>query len=279
VTNFSVAESLTLERLDDNLFRGHTPPIWKGRIFGGQVIAQALMAAYATVENRPCHSLHAYFLRPGDPTIPIIFEVDRARDGGSFTTRRVIAVQRGEQIFNLAASFHAPEDGFDHQIDAPPHLPWPQTPPEIVEEFPSERATGWRAAGMIRPMEIRVADGDLSPDGQQEPLQQFWLRAIDPIGEDQSLQQGVLAFASDMGMLATIMRPHPINRRIRDARSASLDHAMWFHRPVDFNQWHLCVMDSPTASAGRGLARCSIYAAEGKLVASTAQEVVLRRPK
>jgi acyl-CoA thioesterase-2 len=278
----TLVDSLKLERLELNLFRGVSPPGWTGRIFGGQVIAQSLLAAYQTVEDRPCHSLHAYFIRPGDPSIPIVFEVDRARDGGSFTTRRVIAIQHGEQILNLAASFQRHEEGLEHQAPMPPGPSWDEMAPEIRPEDAGQEsprlATGWLGSDTPRPIEIRTVEGLLSPPGIQEPRRQYWFRAREPI-EGAAMNQVVLAYASDMGMLVTTMRPHPVNRRTPGLQSASLDHALWFHRPLNFNRWHLYVQESPVAAAGRGFSRATIFSQDGVLVASSAQEGLLRAPR
>lgn len=279
-------DTLRLEQIEVNLFRGTTPDSRPGRIFGGQVIAQSLLAAYGTVEERLCHSLHCYFLRPGDPTVPIIFEVDRARDGGSFTSRRVIAVQHGQQIFNLAASFQKAEVGLEHQSPMPAAPP----PEEVQDDFalaeevlkdapPAARAWLRRS----RPIELRTVGGrpfgfDIKP---MDPHQQLWFRAKDPIGADPVMQQIVMAYASDMSLLGTTLRAHGVNWLTPGLQPASIDHAMWFHRPTNFNDWHLFVLDSPSASGARGFNRGSIYAADGTLVASAVQEglVRIRAPK
>lgn len=266
----TLIENLSLERLEVNLFRGTTPNgEGRQRIYGGQVIAQSLLAAYETVEDRLCHSLHCYFIRPGDPSIPIIFEVDRSRDGGSFTTRRVIAVQKGRQIFNLAASFQAVEDGFEHQRDMPAAPGWDVMPPDPEQDDPD-----------AYPLEIRRMDGRPGPGGGGLPgsaRQQVWLRATDPLPADQRLQQVVLAYASDMTLLGTSLRPHGVHWS--ELQSASLDHAMWFHRPIDANAWHLFDQESPSASGGRGMNLGYLYHADGALVATCAQEGLMRRLK
>ncbi|HEY8615261.1 acyl-CoA thioesterase II [Phenylobacterium sp.] len=284
----TLAQTLELERLEVNLFRGTTPDKeQRQRIYGGQVIAQSLLAAYATVEDRICHSLHCYFIRPGDPTIPIVFEVDRSRDGGSFTTRRVIAVQHGQQIFNLAASFQNVEEGFEHQADMP-DAPAP-------EEVEDDQAMRRRLAGEIpaadmdwidrhQPIEMRTVNGrfDVAKPEPREPSQQVWFRAKDKIVGGEPMQQVILAYASDMSLLGTSVRPHGVSWRTPGFQSASLDHAMWFHRPTDFNEWHLYVQESPSASGGRGFNLGYIYrASDGALVASCAQEGLMRmrRPK
>jgi acyl-CoA thioesterase-2 len=280
----NLAETLQLERIEVNLFRGVTSDNGPGRIFGGQVIGQSLLAAYETVEDRICHSLHCYFIRPGDPTVPIVFEVDRSRDGGSFTTRRVIAIQHGQQIFNLAASFMAPQDGFDHQAEMPASTPWNELPDEAemqaaalaqMKDMPQE-AKRWMSRP--RPIEMRSADARsyFRDGGPKEPESQSWIRCRDPIGDDQHMHQVILAYASDMNLLSTAMRPHGVHWQTPGFQSASLDHAMWFHKPVNFNNWHLYAQDSPSASGGRGFIRGSIYAEDGTLVASVAQEGLIR---
>ena len=279
----TLVETLQLERLEVNLFRGTTPDNRPGRIFGGQVIAQSLLAAYETVENRVCHSLHCYFIRPGDPTHPIVFEVDRSRDGGSFTTRRVIAVQHGAQIFNLAASFMAAEDGFEHQLPMPAAPRWEELPDEaemrrqMMKDLPEE-AKDWM--DRHRPIELRSEDArNYFKSGAKEPESASWIRCRDPIGEDFHMHQVILAYASDMNLLSTAMRPHRVHWQTPGFQSASLDHAMWFHRPTNFENWHLYVQDSPSASGGRGFIRGSIYSEDGVLVASVAQEGLIRMRK
>lgn len=257
---------LELERIEVNTFRAWGPQDNGGHFFGGHVIAQALMAAYETVPTRICHSLHAYFIRPGRTDIPVLYDVDRARDGGTFTTRRVIAIQNGEQIFNLAASFQEPLEGLEHQFEMPA-----APAPESLPEEPS-----WRSE-RPRPIDIRWPDprphGDTT---KRPPHKQVWLRAKAPIGEDFRLQQAMLAYASDMAFMETALRVHGIDWRTPGLQSASLDHAMWFHRPVDFNQWILFDQDTPSTSQGRGLVRGAMYAADGRLVASVAQECLMR---
>jgi acyl-CoA thioesterase-2 len=280
----NLAETLQLERIEVNLFRGTTSDNSPGRIFGGQVIGQSLLAAYETVEDRICHSLHCYFIRPGDPTVPIVFEVDRSRDGGSFTTRRVIAIQHGQQIFNLAASFMAPQEGFNHQAPMPAGASWKDLPDEAqmqaeavakMKDVPEE-AKRWMSRP--RPIEMRSVDARsyFQDGGPKDPESQSWIRCRDPIGDDQHMHQVILAYASDMNLLSTAMRPHGVHWQTPGFQSASLDHAMWFHKPVNFNDWHLYAQDSPSASGGRGFIRGSIYAEDGTLVASVAQEGLIR---
>ncbi|WP_374472048.1 acyl-CoA thioesterase [Phenylobacterium sp.] len=284
----TLAKTLELERLEVNLFRGTTPDKeQRQRIYGGQVIAQSLLAAYATVEGRICHSLHCYFIRPGDPTVPIIFEVDRSRDGGSFTTRRVIAVQHGQQIFNLAASFQTEEEGYEHQAGMPAAPDYEDVEDDNVVRRrlagdPPPKDLDW--IDRHQPIEMRTVGGrfDVADPDPREPNQQVWFRAKDPIGSDLSMHQVILAYASDMSLLGTAIRPHGVSWRTPGFQSASLDHAMWFHRPTDFNEWHLYVQESPSASGGRGFNLGYIYrASDGALVASCAQEGLMRmrRPK
>lgn len=280
-----LTESLALERIEVNLFRGVSPEDGPGRIFGGQVIAQSLLAAYETVEERVCHSLHCYFIRPGDPRIPILFEVDRSRDGGTFTTRRVIAVQNGKQIFNLAASFQTPEDGFEHQ--AP--MPAVRSAGEMASEADAQKAkvmegmTEEMRRMMNRPRPIEMVGRDNYGFGRKpkpsEPKSDTWMRAVAPIGDDARMHQVILAYASDMNLLSTAMRPHGVAWQTPGLQSASLDHAMWFHKASNFNDWHLYTQDSPSASGGRGFVRGAIYSEDGTLVASVAQEGLMRLKK
>jgi acyl-CoA thioesterase-2 len=282
----TLVETLQLERLEVNLFRGVTPDEESRiRIYGGQVIAQSLLAAYETVEDRICHSLHCYFIRPGDPNVPIIFDVDRSRDGGSFTTRRVIAVQHGQQIFNLAASFQLAEEGFEHQAEMPqaPHWDTVEDDREVqrrlLKDAPA-RMKEW--LDRPQPIEMRTVGGrfDTPNPPKVEPRQLVWFRAKDAVGGDPRMQQVILAYASDMSLLGTGLRPHGVNWQTPGMQTASLDHAMWFHRPTDFNEWHLYVQESPSASGGRGFNLGQIYrASDGALVASCAQEGLMRMRK
>ena len=280
-----LTETLALERIEVNTFRGVSPEDGPGRIFGGQVIAQSLLAAYETVEDRICHSLHCYFIRPGDPRIPILFEVDRSRDGGTFTTRRVIAVQNGKQIFNLAASFQVAEEGFEHQ--AP--MPAVRSPDDMAAEAEAQKKAVLDGMSeemrrmMNRPRPIEMVGRDNYGFGRKpkpsEPKSDTWMRAVAPIGDDARMHQVILAYASDMNLLSTAMRPHGVAWQTPGLQSASLDHAMWFHKPSNFNDWHLYTQDSPSASGGRGFVRGAIYGQDGTLVASVAQEGLMRLKK
>ncbi len=276
----ALIRTLDIEPIELNLFRGQTPAEERGRIFGGQVIAQALTAAYRTVEARVCHSLHAYFIRPGDPAVPVLYQVDRARDGRSFTTRRVTAIQHGEQIFNLAASFQTPEAGAEHQ-SAIPEAPPPEDVPDERDLYREVRdqLPRWRRAWMDRerPIEFRPVDPQslLAPK-PLEGRQTIWFRVAGEVGDDVALNQCLLAYASDMGLLGTSLRPHGLTWETPGLQSASLDHALWFHRPLRAEDWLLYVQDSPSASGARGFNRGEIYSRSGVLVASAAQEGLIR---
>jgi acyl-CoA thioesterase-2 len=271
---------LELERLEINLFRGESRDIGAPQVFGGQVLGQALVAASATVENRMVHSLHAYFLRPGDFTKPIVYEVDRSRDGQSFSSRRVIAIQNGQQIFNMAASFHIEEPGFEHQLPMPP-APDPASLPDLMEQIKGvldlvpERVS--RFVRYERPFEFRpVITADLRNPRPMEPRKVIWLRAVDRVPDDQALHRCLLSYVSDFHLLESAMMPHAISP-IRDTlRLASIDHAMWFHANVRVDDWLLYVIDSPSGSGARGFTRGSLFDRSGKLVASTAQEGLIR---
>lgn len=272
-------DTLTLEPIEVNLFRGLSPSDGRERIFGGQVVAQALMAAYKTVDARICHSLQSYFIRPGDVTIPVLYQVERSRDGHTFTTRRVIAIQKGEQIFNMACSFQTPEDGYNHQSDAPKVISADAVPDDLnrqEKEFAHlpEESKRWLRKG---PIEMRPVDpvSQLAPE-VKTPEQHVWLRARGDLGDDIALNQAILAYASDYSLLGTAMRPHGVSW-MSGVQTASLDHIIWFHRPTNFSSWHLYAQDSPSASGARGFNRGAIYHQDGTLVASTAQEGLIRQ--
>jgi acyl-CoA thioesterase-2 len=271
---------LDLEPLEENLFRGLSPQAGWQRVFGGQVIGQALVAAHRTVEGRPAHSLHAYFLRAGDPTVPIIYEVDRIRDGGSFSTRRVVAIQHGQAIFSMAASFHRQEPGLHHQMKMP-EVPPPESLPneaelktKLIDRLPPQMKAYWERE---RPIEIRPVDVSRYLTAESRaPTQQVWIRATGKLGDDRALHQCVLAYASDFTLLDTALIAH--GRFIFDPRLmlASLDHALWFHRDFRADDWLLYAQDSPISGLGRGFCRGTLFTREGELVASTAQEGLVR---
>jgi acyl-CoA thioesterase-2 len=250
-------------------------------VFGGQVLGQALVAAGRTVEGRAAHSFHAYFLRPGDPAVPILYDVDRIRDGSSFTTRRVVAIQHGRAIFNLQASFQLDEPGLEHQLPMPADVPGP-------EGLPNERELRARVADRLpekmrasflrdRPIEVRPIDPvDEFDPKPRPPRQNVWFRAVDTLPDDRALHQCVLAYASDLTLLDNSTLPHAINWWSEKFQTASLDHAMWFHRPFRADQWLLYVQDSPSASGARGFNRGSVFTRGGELVASVTQEGLIR---
>jgi len=277
-----LVDLLALERLDRDLFRGRSQDLGWGAIFGGQVLGQALSAAAQTVTpDRPVHSLHGYFLRAGNLQQPIVYQVDRLRDGKSFTTRRVVAVQEGEAIFSLAASFQVHEEGFEHQ-DVMPEVPAPET-------LQSERDMALGMADRLpealraiataeRPIEIRPVErrNPLRPK-VNTPLRHLWYRAIDRLPDEAALHHYLLAYASDFSFLGTAMDPHGVSWLMPGMHVASLDHSMWFHRPFRMDDWLLYVVDSPSASGGRGLVRGRFFDQRGRLVASCAQEGLIRR--
>jgi len=271
---------LDLESIEVNIFRGSSPQDLSQRVFGGQVLGQALVAAARTVENRICHSLHAYFLLPGDPTVPILYEVDRSRDGKSFSSRRVVAIQHGRPIFNMAVSFQVEESGLEHQIDAPPVPPPEDLPSEddfrraIADKIPEQYREHFLRK---RPIELRPVDRrDIFSGEKRPPHQSVWVRATGALADDISLHQCVLAYASDMTLLDTALMPHGISWFSNKIQIASIDHAMWFHRRFRADEWLLYVQDSPSASGARGFNRGLIYDRNGRIVASVAQEGLMR---
>lgn len=279
----TLLDLLNVEQLDRRLFRGRGDGgETLGRIYGGQVIAQALASAYRTVQDRPCHSLHAYFIRPGDPDRPVIYDVDLARDGGSFTTRRIAAIQNGQPILHMIASFHADDPQFDYQRALPDEAPDPETlePRMTRRERLLPHIPEARRQDFMRPSPIELREADdrdpfaptVAPDRHR-----VWFRLSRPAPMDVTTRQLVLAYASDMYLMTCATRP--IGESFYTGRliGASLDHSIWFHRPSDFSDWHLYEMDSPSVHGSRGMTRGLIYAQDGTLVASTAQEGLIRR--
>ncbi|WEX09936.1 acyl-CoA thioesterase II [Chelativorans sp. AA-79] len=273
---------LNLEKLEHNLFRGRSPQVGWQRVFGGQVIGQALVAAQRTVApERHVHSLHCYFMRPGDPAVPIIYEVDRIRDGSSFTTRRVVAIQHGQAIFALSASFQVDEQGLEHQLSMPEGVPAPdslrsqaQFMAMLSAEVPEAIRRYWQRE---RPVEIRPVNVEhYTTNDKLPPFQHVWMRATGPVPGDRALQAAVLAYFSDMTLIDTATFPHGRSVFDPELQMASLDHAMWFHRPDSLNDWLLYTQDSPSSRGARGLSRGSIYSRNGVLIASVAQEGLLR---
>ena len=273
---------LDLEPLERNLFRGRSPQSGWQRVFGGQVISQALVAAQRTVEpDRHVHSLHCYFMRPGDPEVPIIYEVDRIRDGKSFTTRRVVAIQHGEAIFSLTASVQVDEQGLEHAIEMPEGIPAPETllsekdlVSQFIDQLPEALRKYWQRE---RPIEFKpVSLSHYMTREKLPPKQHMWIRITGPVPDDRALQAAVLAYLSDMTLLDTSLFAHGRSFFDRDIQMASLDHAMWFHRPHKLDDWFLYTQDSPNTSGARGFTRGAIYARDGTLVASVAQEGLIR---
>lgn len=271
---------LELERRGDNQFRGQSRDTGLPQVFGGQVLGQALAAASCTVSGRRVHSLHAYFLRPGDPATPIDYEVDRTRDGGSFTTRRVVAVQHDQQIFNLAASFQAPEQGLEHQAQMP-DVPHPDELSDIrdlatglgVVPTPRiRRVLASRRAFRVKPVypEHFLASQPFTP------VKRVWMKAVDSLPDSVLLHEVLLAYVSDYDLISTATLPHSLHATFSGLQMASLDHAMWFHRPARMDQWLLFDLESPNASGGRGMALGRVFSEDGTLVASLAQEGLIR---
>ncbi len=269
---------LDLERIEDNLFRGDSRDVGAPQVFGGQVLGQALVAASRTVEGRQVHSLHAYFLRRGDLSVPIVFEVDRSRDGGSFTSRRVVAIQHGQPILTMSASFQVGEPGLDHQA------PMPAAPPpeslrdlavveaEVLERMPHKVSGYFRNQ---RPFEFRAVSPDDYLTREKRPASKLvWFRVIGVLPDDQSLHRCLLTYVSDYHLLATATMPHGVN--FLELQVASIDHAIWFHRDLRVDDWMLYAIESPSASGARGFSRGSIYARDGALVATVAQEGLIR---
>jgi acyl-CoA thioesterase-2 len=274
---------LELEQLEVNLFRGASRDIGSPQVFGGQVLGQALTAASATVEGRIVHSLHAYFLRRGDFNAPIVYQVDRSLDGHSFSNRRVVAIQHGQQIFNMAASFHVQEEGLDHQVKmpvvpGPEELPDSSRPPrELVERLPERMR---KFIEQPRPFEFRsVQQIDYLRPTRSEPTRQLWFRAVGRLPDDQKLHRCLLAYVSDYFLLDTATLPHGMSSLHGSLIMASIDHAMWFHRPLRVDEWLLYAVESPSASGARGFARAGLFSLDGRLVASTAQEGLVRIKK
>ncbi len=279
-----LVDILDLEPLEVNLFRGRSPQSRWQRVFGGQVIGQALVAACRTVDDvtaRPPHSLHAYFLLGGDPKVPIIYDVDRIRDGKSFTTRNVKAIQHGHAIFSMSVSFHVREEGLSHQfampdVPRPEELPdeaelkknvWPKMPEPVRRYYERERPIE------LRPVEYTRYLGDTFKDGRFH----VWMRATGRLPDEPAIHQCVLAYASDMMLLDAALIPHHRSVFSEDIMAASLDHALWFHRPFRADEWLLYAQDSPNLAGSRGFSRGLIFAADGTLVASVAQEGLLRQ--
>jgi acyl-CoA thioesterase-2 len=267
---------LGLEHIEENIFRGESRDIGSAQVFGGQVLGQALSAAQHTVDSRVAHSLHAYFLRRGDMDAPIVYEVDRSRDGGSFSNRRVVAIQHGRPILNLAASFQSPEPGIEHRASMP-DVAGPDeckdildVESDLVQKMPEKMR---RHMADKRAFEMRPV---VSTDAISAPLKNVWFRTVDSLPDDPALHQNLLAYASDYELLGVSTLPHDLPFGRGAVIMASLDHALWFHRDVHIDQWLLYAMDSPNASGARGFSRGQLFSENGELIASTAQEGLVR---
>jgi len=271
---------LELERIEDRIFRGESRDLGGARVFGGQVLGQALTAASYTVRDRQVHSLHAYFLVAGDVNAPIVYEVDVARDGKSFSNRRVVAIQHGQPIFNMTASFQVPEEGLEHAAPMP-QVPGPegladvrQLAPDVLHKVPEKMR---RFLTHERPFEFRPVEPiQMVSPPRAAPVRHIWLKTLAKLPDNPDLHRNVLAYVSDYQLVSTATLPHGIHFAEGNVQLASLDHAMWFHRPFRADEWLLYAMESPNASGGRGLALGRFFTRDGVLVASTAQEGVVR---
>lgn len=276
----SLLKAIELEQIDKNIFRGTSHDIGSPNVYGGQVLSQALNAAIISVpEDRFVHSLHSYFILPGRLDVPIIFQVSTIRDGGSFTTRRVTAIQNGKAIFILAASFQLLQKGFDHQIDMPKVKPPEelQSDYELMMQFKDQLPKRFKNFLRPKPIEFRPVNplSFILPQNQA-PKRHIWMKGIGNMPEDLTIHQRVLAYASDYNLLITALLPHQENANIQNLQLASLDHAMWFHRPFKMDDWILYELDSPSASNTRGFTRGSLYNRNGILIASVVQEGLMR---
>jgi acyl-CoA thioesterase II len=270
---------LDLEKIEENVFRGESRDIGGKSVFGGQVLGQALVAACRTVSGRSAHSLHAYFLRPGDMNAPILYQVERIRDGRSFNTRRIVAIQHGRPIFNMAVSFQIEEPGFEHQSEIP-DVPGPDGLPSIVDLrlLAAEMDPLYRDRAIRQlPIEIRpIQPANPYLVDSEPPLQSVWFRTVGAVPADRALHQSILAYASDFVLLRTATLPYGRAMRQKNVHLASLDHAMWFHREFKIDQWLLFVVQSPSASNSRGFATGNVYTQAGSLVATIVQEGLMR---
>ncbi|MEM7255963.1 MAG: acyl-CoA thioesterase II [Pseudomonadota bacterium] len=271
---------LELEKIEDNLYRGLSYRTPWGRVFGGQVLAQSIHAAQLTTpDDRLLHSMHAYFLLAGDIDLPIVYDVERVRDGGSYTTRRVKAIQKGRPIFTMEASFQRPEDGFSHRQQMP-DVPAPEglkSDREIGDELKEQAPEIYRVTRLERPIECRPTLGAALYTGDAVDAQQhIWIKALGSLPDSDRMHQVALAYVSDYNLLATALLPHRTELKAKSPFLASLDHAMWFHQPFRMDDWMLYSIDSPSAGSARGFSRGSLYTRDGTLVASVAQEGLIR---
>ncbi|MEN1728506.1 MAG: acyl-CoA thioesterase II [Pseudomonadota bacterium] len=276
----AVIDLLELERIDDLIFRGQSHDIGSPQVFGGQILGQALRAASLSVERGSAHSLHAYFLRPGDFNAPVIYQVERSRDGRSYCNRRVVAIQHGRPILNLAVSFHQLETGYEHQSE----MPDVDGPEGLIRSIEINAAMIDRVPEKMRrllahrpPFEFRpVQAPKFIEPGPRPPRKHIWMRAWDPLPDCDELHRTLLTYVSDYELLGTSTLPHDLDFRTRAVQMASIDHALWFHRPFRVDEWLLYSLDSPSSHAGRGFSRGEVFTQDGTLVASVAQEGVIR---
>ncbi len=281
--NVKLSELLSLEKIESGLFRGQSWDLGFRALFGGQVLGQALSAAQQTLpDNRVCHSFHTYFLLPGDANLPVVYDVENVRDGRSFSARRVKAIQNGRNIFYMTASFQTPEVGLEHQYAEMPAVPGPDKVEPDIKFYESsydqisERMR--EALSYHKPLDVRTVQtiDPLQPE-VSEPKRYIWMKADELFAGNVDLNQSALAYASDYHFLATSLQPHGISVRNKQLRMATIDHAMWFHRPFNFDEWLLYAAESPFSGGARGLVRGKFFNADGVLVASTMQEGLMRK--
>lgn len=281
MSEVKLVELLTLEKLEEGLFRGQSWDLGFRALFGGQVLGQALAAAQLTVpEGRITHSFHSYFLLPGDANKPVVFDVENVRDGRSFSTRRVKAIQGGRSIFNMTASFQTPEKGLEHQYAEMPNVPLPEDIKSDIKTFGNKQVESEQmceSSGYHKPIDMRTVEF-VDPDKiiVQEPKRHIWMKAQEVLSGNINLNQVMLAYASDYHFLSTALHPHKVSMRDKNLRMATIDHSMWFHHPFDFDDWLLYSAQSPFSGGSRGLVRGQFFNREGKLVASTMQEGLMR---
>jgi acyl-CoA thioesterase-2 len=282
MSEVKLVELLTLDKLEEGLFRGQSWDLGYRALFGGQVLGQGLAAAQLTLpEERITHSFHSYFLLPGDANKPVIFDVENVRDGRSFSTRRVKAIQNGRNIFSMTASFQTPENGFSHQYADMPNVSPPEDIESDIKVFGNTKDMPDRmceSIGYHKPIDMRTVDFvDPAKAIVREPKRYIWMKAQEVLSGNINLNQVMLAYASDYHFLSTALHPHGVTNRDRNLRMATIDHSMWFHHPFDFNEWLLYCAESPFSGGARGLVRGQFFNREGKLVASTMQEGLLRQ--
>lgn len=270
-----ILDLLNLEQIGEDRFRGQSHFMGSPNVFGGQVLGQSLYAAYVTVPQRRVHSLHSMFILPGNLNLPIDYEVERVRDGGSFTTRRVVAYQEGRRIFVMAASFQTEEDGLSHQRPAP-QSPDPETLPSSTAATRDKLKAGGKRVFQPVPVDFRAVQGDLLGGNKGQPDKMVWIRSPLALPDDRLVHETLFAYVSDYGLLATALQPHGIMLGDPQLQIASLDHTIWFHRPFRMDEWLLLDTESPNASGGRGLCFSYVYNQKGELVATLAQEGLIR---